>query len=73
MQGKTKFDEHTSHVIIQLNIRDSLLKSGSHEVDIQRMLTTVKLEVAEDKVGFHKFERSTVLRIKAGSVGREVR
>ena len=64
MQGKTKVNEHTTRVITQLNARDSLLESGSHEVNVQRMLTTVNLGVAkEDKVGFHIFGRSTVLRI----------
>ena len=35
MQGKTKVNEHTSHVIMELNVRDSLLEGGSHEVDVQ--------------------------------------
>ena len=64
MQGKTKVNEHTSHVIMELNACDSLVWSGRHEVDIQSMLITMKLGVAKkDKVGFHRFGRSTVVRI----------
>ena len=61
MQGQTKVNEHTSQVIIQLNVCDSLLESGSHEVDRQSALITVKCGAAKkDKVVLH---RSKVLHI----------
>ena len=61
MQGKSKDYDHTTHVIIQLNACDSLLESGSHEVDIKSALITVKIGIAQkDKVVLH---RSKVLHI----------
>ena len=46
-------NEHTCRVIIQLNVFDSQLQSGSHEFDLQWMVKVVK-PAKNDKLLFYR-------------------